>query len=37
MCPFLLPERAETRRSTGNKREKHHEGAIQKVNRPVWA
>ena len=37
MCPFLFAERAETRRTTGNKREKHQEGAIQKVNKPVWA
>ena len=37
ICPFLFADLAETRSSTGTKRARHQEGAIQKVNNPAWA
>ena len=35
--PFVFVDRARSRSNTGKNREKHQEGAIQKVNKPAWA
>jgi hypothetical protein len=37
ICPFPFADLAETRSSTGTKRARPQEGAIQKVNNPAWA